>query len=86
MIECKAPFGHAAEPWKTWGVLAKIETAAGDAAAAGSARARARDAFLAYRRASGENHSRAGRLSRQSWRGTPPSFHSALWRPSTSAS
>jgi hypothetical protein len=26
-IECDKPFGHAAEPWKTWELLNRLETA-----------------------------------------------------------
>jgi tetratricopeptide (TPR) repeat protein len=62
-IECKAAFGHAAEPWKTWNILAAIETAAGNSAAATDARHQAIDAFLAYRRDGGENQSGSGRLA-----------------------
>ncbi len=62
-IECKAPFGHAAEPWKTWSILADIETADRHPEAAAAARTRARAAYLDYRRDGGENHSPAGRLA-----------------------
>jgi tetratricopeptide (TPR) repeat protein len=62
-IECDARFGHAAEPWKTWDVLARLETAAGNPDAARAARAKARAAFLAYRRDDGENHWPSGRLA-----------------------
>ncbi len=61
-IECDAQFGHASEPWKTWGILANIETDAGNPAAATEARVRAIACYLAYRRDGGENHSGAGRL------------------------
>ena len=61
-IECKARFGHASEPWKTWGVLADIETDAGNPAAAAEANRKAIAGYLAYRRDGGENHSGAGRL------------------------
>jgi len=64
-IECGQPFGHAAEPWKTWYVLQEIETAAGKGSAAAEARRRALELFLAYRRDGGENHSSAGRLCHQ---------------------
>jgi tetratricopeptide (TPR) repeat protein len=62
-IECQAPFGHAAEPWKTWGCLAAIETAVGNGAAAADARHQALTAFLAYRRDGGENQNGSGRLA-----------------------
>jgi tetratricopeptide (TPR) repeat protein len=62
-IECDEPFGHAAEPWKTWNTLANIETAAGNSAAAADARDQAIGAFLASRRDGGENQSGSGRLA-----------------------
>jgi tetratricopeptide (TPR) repeat protein len=62
-IECKAPFGHAASPWTSWYILAAIETAAGNSAAAADARHQAIGAFLAYRRDGGENQSGSGRLA-----------------------
>jgi tetratricopeptide (TPR) repeat protein len=62
-IECDEPFGHAAEPWKTWANLADIETADGSSAAAADARHQALGAFLAFRRDGGENQSGAGRLA-----------------------
>jgi tetratricopeptide (TPR) repeat protein len=62
-IECQAPFGHAAEPWTSWAILAAIETVAGNSAAAADAKHQAIGAFLAYRRDGGENQSRSGRLA-----------------------
>ena len=62
-IECKAQFGHASEPWKTWDVLAGIETDAGDPAAAAEAKRKAIACYLAYRHDGGENHSPQGRLA-----------------------
>jgi tetratricopeptide (TPR) repeat protein len=62
-INCKAPFGHAAEPWASWAILAAIETAAGNSAAAADARHQAIDAFLAYRRDGGESQFTSGRLA-----------------------
>jgi tetratricopeptide (TPR) repeat protein len=56
-IQCKAPFGHAAEPWKAFGVLSLVERAAGNDEAATTARQQASDAYLAYRRDGGENAS-----------------------------
>jgi len=61
-IECFEPYGHAAEPWKTWAVLHNLERAVGDQTAAEGARAEARRLFLAYRRDGGENHNPGGRL------------------------
>ena len=62
-IECKAPFGHAASPWTSWAILADIETAAGNSAAAADARYQALSAFHAYRRDGGENQTGSGRLA-----------------------
>jgi tetratricopeptide (TPR) repeat protein len=62
-IECMAPFGHAAVPWMTWSILARIETEAGNPGAAAEAKAKAVAAYLAYRRAGGENHQPQGRLA-----------------------
>jgi hypothetical protein len=62
-IECKGQFGHASEPWKSWSILAAIETDAGNAAAATEAQGKAIACYLAYRRDGGENHDGPGRLS-----------------------
>ncbi|MBK7665017.1 MAG: tetratricopeptide repeat protein [Sterolibacteriaceae bacterium] len=62
-IECNAQFGHAAEPWKSWAVLAEIETDAGNPTAAAEAKAKAIACYLAYRRAGGENHDPPGRIA-----------------------
>lgn len=62
-IECKVQFGHAAEPWTTWSILAKIETDAGNPSAAAEAKQKAIDAYLAYRRDGGENHDTEGRVA-----------------------
>jgi tetratricopeptide (TPR) repeat protein len=61
-IQCKKAFGHAAKPWKTWSILADIETDANNPAAATEARQKARAAYLAYRRDGGENDFPNGRL------------------------
>ncbi len=52
-IECKKPYGHAAEPWKAWAILHDLERAAGNPEAAARARQQAMEAFLAYRRDGG---------------------------------
>jgi tetratricopeptide (TPR) repeat protein len=57
-IECKQPFGHAAEPWKTWMLLHNLEQASGNPQAAVQARHQAVAAYLAYRRAGGESQRR----------------------------
>ena len=62
-IDCKALLGHASEPWKTWCILADIETDAGKPAAAAEAKRKAIACYLAYRRDGGENHDDAGRIS-----------------------
>ncbi len=54
-IECSKLFGHAAEPWKTFHILHRLERALGNAEAAAEARRRAVEAFVAYRRDGGEN-------------------------------
>lgn len=61
-IECDQPFGHAAEPWKTFAILSDLERAVGNQPAATEARNRAMQAYLAYRRAGGESQSPGGRL------------------------
>ena len=62
-IECDEPFGHAAEPWKTWAILADIETDSGHPAKAAQALAQARAAYLAYRRDGGENQDPDGKIA-----------------------
>ncbi|MDM8520671.1 tetratricopeptide repeat protein, partial [Anaerolineales bacterium HSG6] len=61
-IECKKPYGHSAQPWKTYDNLRKLETAVGNSAAAQVARAEAIKLYRAYRLAGGENHNPGGRL------------------------
>jgi tetratricopeptide (TPR) repeat protein len=61
-IECKQPFGHAALPWTTWAILYNLEQATGNAQAAAQARQQAVEAYLAYRRAGGENQGPGARL------------------------
>lgn len=53
-VRLKLPFGHAAESWMTWDILYKIETLAGRPEEAAAARARALEAYAAYRRDGGE--------------------------------
>lgn len=62
-IECKQPYGHAAEPWTAFGILSDLEQAVGDDEASTTARHRAIEAYLAYRRDGGENHSTGGQLA-----------------------
>jgi tetratricopeptide (TPR) repeat protein len=61
-IECKQQFGHASEPWKTWDILAGIESDSGNAPAAAEAKQKAIACYLAFRRDGGENHDGEGRL------------------------
>ena len=56
-IECRVPFGHAAEIWKTWDVLCDLEKATGNYLAADAARKNAIESYLAYRRAGGVSQS-----------------------------
>ena len=62
-IECNAKFGHASEPWKSWAILAAVETDAGNPTAAIEAQRKALASYLAYRRDGGENHNTNGRIS-----------------------
>ena len=64
-IECDKPFGHAAEPWKTFAVLHQIETATGNPEAAQVAWRQARDAYLAYRQQGGYAQTPGGKLADQ---------------------
>jgi len=54
-IECDATLGFEAQPWMTLLTLRDLEAAVGNAAAAAAARARAVQAYLAYRKAGGES-------------------------------
>jgi tetratricopeptide (TPR) repeat protein len=62
-IECRAPLGNAAGTWISWAILSDIETDCGDPAAAASAKRKAIEAYLAYRRDGGENHYADGRIA-----------------------
>jgi tetratricopeptide (TPR) repeat protein len=64
-IECDRQFGHAAEPWTTFDVLQKIESATGNMAAARVAWGQARDAYLAYRRQGGYAQYDGGKMCDQ---------------------
>jgi tetratricopeptide (TPR) repeat protein len=61
-IECNQPFGHAAEPWKTWAILHILEQATDNAQAAEAALGQAIASYLAYRRAGGESQSNQAQL------------------------
>ncbi|MCG3157100.1 MAG: hypothetical protein DKINENOH_03731 [bacterium] len=61
-IECKKPYGHAAEPWKTFNILRELEQATGNRQAAANARQQAIAKYLAYRRAKGGEHERSAQI------------------------
>jgi tetratricopeptide (TPR) repeat protein len=61
-IECDKQYGHAAEPWKTWMVLHKLEQSVGNAQAAMQARQQAIRCFMDYRLAGGENNNPGAKL------------------------
>jgi tetratricopeptide (TPR) repeat protein len=61
-VECDEPYGHVAEPWKTWDILHELESATGDAAAAARARQRAFESYLSYRRDGGYGTTPAAEL------------------------
>nr|VFK17503.1 MAG: Tetratricopeptide repeat-containing protein [Candidatus Kentron sp. LFY] len=62
-IQCNAPFGHTAEPWKSWHILSSIEQDAGNPVAAAKAKEEAATVYFAYRQDGGENHSEQGRIA-----------------------
>ncbi|MGH8553381.1 MAG: tetratricopeptide repeat protein, partial [Methylococcales bacterium] len=59
-IQCIQPFGHAAEPWKSFDILHDIETATGNQEAAQDAWTQARNAYLAYRQQGGYAQTQKG--------------------------
>ena len=61
-IECREPYGHAAEPWKTWGILHRLELATGHAEAAAITWRRAVESYLSYRREGGYGATPAARF------------------------
>jgi tetratricopeptide (TPR) repeat protein len=61
-IECKEPYGHAAEPWKTWDVLQDLERAVENSEAVSHARRKAIENYLAYRRDGGQSPTFGARL------------------------
>jgi len=54
-VDCDEPYGHAAEPWKTWALLHNLEQATGHPGAAAEARQRAIESYLSYRRDGGQS-------------------------------
>ena len=61
-IECNSQFGHAGQPWTSFEILRRIETATGNPAAAHTAWLQARDAYLAYRQQGGYAQYGGGKL------------------------
>ena len=61
-IECNKPYGHAAIPWKTWGILHELEQVTGNTQAAFYARQQAIESYLAYRQAGGQSRTRGAQL------------------------
>src|SRR5262249_36212297 len=61
-IKRKEGFGHEVSVWKTWNILADIETDDGNLAAAAEAKRKAIASYLSYRRDGGENHDAQGRI------------------------
>jgi tetratricopeptide (TPR) repeat protein len=61
-LECKKPYGDAAEPWKTWRILCDLERATGNPQAAVQAQQKACESYLAYRRAGGQNATSGAQL------------------------
>jgi tetratricopeptide (TPR) repeat protein len=55
-IECDKPYGHAAEPWKTWAILHILEQATDHPQAAAEVQRRAIESYLAYRRDGGQSY------------------------------
>jgi tetratricopeptide (TPR) repeat protein len=56
-IECKEPYGHAAEPSTTWAILEGLERATSHSEDAQAARDHAIETYFAYRRAGGDSYS-----------------------------
>jgi hypothetical protein len=61
-IECLKPFGHSAQPWKTWQILSTIEQAQGNAPAAKDARDQAVALYMAFRRSGGGKYEYGAQL------------------------
>jgi tetratricopeptide (TPR) repeat protein len=64
-IECKLPYGHTAETWKTWHILYELDKAVGHLQSAAQARQRAIESFLAYRRDGGQSTTHGANLCAQ---------------------
>jgi tetratricopeptide (TPR) repeat protein len=77
-IECDEPYGHAAEPWKTWATLEELERATGHAQQAHTARNRAIEAYLAYRHAGGDSQHNQHQLFTQVTQAIQQNTHNEL--------
>jgi tetratricopeptide (TPR) repeat protein len=77
-IECNEPYGHAAEPWKTWEMLEELERATGHAQQAHTARNRAIETYLAYRHAGGDSQSPQHQLFTQVTQAIQQNTHNEL--------
>jgi len=56
-IECESPLGHAAEPWKTWNIMHRLQLATGNKSEQVDAHIRATSSYAAYRKAGGTSQS-----------------------------
>jgi len=61
-IECKKPYGHQAELWKSWSVLSTLEQVTGNKEAAASAREQAMESYRRYRLDGGAPQSQGATL------------------------
>jgi tetratricopeptide (TPR) repeat protein len=61
-IECNKPYGHTAEPWKSWAILHELEKVREDVEAAAQARHQAIESYLSYRLAGGQSMTGSARL------------------------
>ena len=58
-LDCRKPYGHAAQPWTNWELLEQLEHATGHPDAAHTARHQAIATYLAYRHAGGGSQNNA---------------------------
>jgi tetratricopeptide (TPR) repeat protein len=77
-IECKEPYGHAAQPWKAWATLEELERATGHAQQAHTARHRAIGTYLAYRHAGGDSQNPQHQLFTRAARAIQQNTHNEL--------
>jgi tetratricopeptide (TPR) repeat protein len=62
-IECKRPFGHAAQPWTLLAILSNLERAVSNEPAALAARRQAIELYLSYRRDGGHPQLDANKIA-----------------------